>query len=49
MILKPTPEMPEQAQNNRPGKAVPVYVTGWCGHSQPFLLIYPEADLTYYF
>jgi len=31
-----------------------VYVTGWCGHgfefhSQPFLLTYPEADLTYYF
>jgi len=41
MILKPTPE-----------KAV--YVTGWCGHgfeshSQPFLLRYPEAYLTYCF
>jgi len=34
--------------------SIPVYVTGWCGHgveshSQPFLLTYPEADLTYYF
>jgi len=33
---------------------IPVYVTGWCGHgfeshSQPFLMTYPEADLTYYF
>jgi len=31
-----------------------VYVTGWCGHGfkshlQPFLLTYPEADLTYSF
>jgi len=34
--------------------SIPVYVTGWYGlgfksHSLPFLLTYPEADLTYYF
>jgi len=32
--------------------SIPVYITGWCGHgfdSQPFLLTYSEADLTYYF